>query len=175
MVLFKQIKLGTTEEVKTVLLYISSQLPFLAWVVLCRFWNHLTVIMWTGTIQVGSVGFWWCIWFNGFSDFVHRPDSKELEDKNTTFQKLDLPSPLDGNRSSFRNVVFLSSDSLESGWRMNCKELYSIVMALLLHIQTSWIKMSSAILIILRFFVVLISPCQWNIQTGHDHFPLFPH
>jgi hypothetical protein len=27
---------------------------------------------------------------NGFSDFVHRPDSKELEDKNTTFRKLDL-------------------------------------------------------------------------------------
>jgi hypothetical protein len=21
--------------------------------------------------------------------------------------------------------------------------------------------------------VVLISPCQWNIETGHDHFPLF--
>jgi hypothetical protein len=27
---------------------------------------------------------------NGFSDFVNRPDSKELEDKNTTFRKLDL-------------------------------------------------------------------------------------
>jgi hypothetical protein len=26
----------------------------------------------------------------GFSDFVHRPNSKELEDKNTTFRKLDL-------------------------------------------------------------------------------------
>jgi hypothetical protein len=26
----------------------------------------------------------------GFLDFVHRPDSKELEDKNTTFRKLDL-------------------------------------------------------------------------------------
>jgi hypothetical protein len=74
---------------------------------------------------------------NGFSDFIHHADSKELEDKNTTFQKLDLfpslgegryllcsvpqkdltsiPSPEDGNRSSFRNVVFLSSNSLESG------------------------------------------------------------
>jgi hypothetical protein len=27
---------------------------------------------------------------NGFSDFVHRPDSKQLEDKNTTFRKLEL-------------------------------------------------------------------------------------
>jgi hypothetical protein len=26
----------------------------------------------------------------GFSDFVHRLDSKELEDKNKTFRKLDL-------------------------------------------------------------------------------------
>jgi hypothetical protein len=26
----------------------------------------------------------------GFSDFVHRPDSKELEDKKTTFRKLAL-------------------------------------------------------------------------------------
>jgi hypothetical protein len=82
---------------------------------------------------------------NGFSDFVHRPDSKELEDKNITFRKLDvfpssdegaptllgpleranlnqwtqqsrrLPSPEDENRSRFRNVVFLSSNSLESG------------------------------------------------------------
>jgi hypothetical protein len=26
----------------------------------------------------------------GFSDFVHRPDSKEFEVKNTTFRKLDL-------------------------------------------------------------------------------------
>jgi hypothetical protein len=34
---------------------------------------------------------------NGVSDFVHRPDSKELEDKNTTFRKLDLfPSSGDG-------------------------------------------------------------------------------
>jgi hypothetical protein len=27
---------------------------------------------------------------NGFSDFVHLPDSKELEDKNTTLRKLHL-------------------------------------------------------------------------------------
>jgi hypothetical protein len=49
---------------------------------------------------------------NGFSDFIHHPDSKELEDKNTTFWC--LPSPEDGNRSSFCNVLFLSSNSLES-------------------------------------------------------------
>jgi hypothetical protein len=37
----------------------------------------------------------WCITYgiNRFSDFVHRPDSKELEDKNTTFRKLDLFHP----------------------------------------------------------------------------------
>jgi hypothetical protein len=34
---------------------------------------------------------------NGFSGFVHRPDSKELEDKNMTFRKLDLfPSSGEG-------------------------------------------------------------------------------
>jgi hypothetical protein len=34
---------------------------------------------------------------NGFSDFVHHPGSKELEDKIMTFQKLDLfPSSGDG-------------------------------------------------------------------------------
>jgi hypothetical protein len=33
----------------------------------------------------------------GFSDFVHRPDSTELEDKNMTFRKLDLfPSSGEG-------------------------------------------------------------------------------
>jgi hypothetical protein len=30
---------------------------------------------------------------NGFSDFVRRSNSKELEDKNVTFQKLDLFLP----------------------------------------------------------------------------------
>jgi hypothetical protein len=47
-----------------------------------------------------STGFLrWCIThrINWFSDFVHRPDSKELEDKNTTFRKLDLfPSSGEG-------------------------------------------------------------------------------
>jgi hypothetical protein len=34
---------------------------------------------------------------NGFSDFVYCPDSKELEDKKTTFRKLDLfPSSGEG-------------------------------------------------------------------------------
>jgi hypothetical protein len=34
---------------------------------------------------------------NGFSNFVQRPDSKELDDKNTTFRKLDLfPSSGEG-------------------------------------------------------------------------------
>jgi hypothetical protein len=34
---------------------------------------------------------------NGVLDFVQRPDSKELEDKNTTFRKLDLfPSSDEG-------------------------------------------------------------------------------
>jgi hypothetical protein len=34
---------------------------------------------------------------NAFSNFVHRPDSKELEDKNTMFWKLDLfPSSGEG-------------------------------------------------------------------------------
>jgi hypothetical protein len=34
---------------------------------------------------------------NGFSDFIHRPDSKELEDTNMTFRKLDLfPSSGEG-------------------------------------------------------------------------------
>jgi hypothetical protein len=34
---------------------------------------------------------------NGVSDFVHRPDSKELENKNTTFRQLDLfPSSGEG-------------------------------------------------------------------------------
>jgi hypothetical protein len=33
----------------------------------------------------------YCIYrINGFSDFVHRPDSKELEDKKTMFWKLGL-------------------------------------------------------------------------------------
>jgi hypothetical protein len=33
----------------------------------------------------------------GFSDFVHCTDSKELEDKNKTFRKLDLfPSSGEG-------------------------------------------------------------------------------
>jgi hypothetical protein len=37
---------------------------------------------------------------NGISDFVHRPGSKELEDKNTTFRKLDLfPSSDEGRHS----------------------------------------------------------------------------
>jgi hypothetical protein len=37
---------------------------------------------------------------NGFSDFVHRLDSKELEDKNATFQTLDLfPSSSEGRPS----------------------------------------------------------------------------
>jgi hypothetical protein len=35
----------------------------------------------------------------GFSDFVHRPDSKELEDKNTTFRKLDLFQSSDDGRA----------------------------------------------------------------------------
>jgi hypothetical protein len=65
---------------------------------------------------------------NGFSDFVHRPDSKELEDKNTTFRKLDLfPSsgkgdmhtllgPLErANLNHLGHVVFLSSNYLKSG------------------------------------------------------------
>jgi hypothetical protein len=30
---------------------------------------------------------------NGFSDFVHSPDSKQIEDKITTFRKLDLFPP----------------------------------------------------------------------------------
>jgi hypothetical protein len=34
---------------------------------------------------------------NGFSNFAHRPDSKELEDKNTMFRKLDL-FPSSGER-----------------------------------------------------------------------------
>jgi hypothetical protein len=34
---------------------------------------------------------------SNLSDFVHRPDSKELEDKNTTFRKVDLfPSSGEG-------------------------------------------------------------------------------
>jgi hypothetical protein len=38
---------------------------------------------------------------NGFSGFVHRPDSKELEVKNMTFQKLDLvPSSGEGDTYS---------------------------------------------------------------------------
>jgi hypothetical protein len=48
---------------------------------------------WFETNWEHSIGFWrWCIThrINGFSDFVHRLDSKELEDKNTTFRKLDL-------------------------------------------------------------------------------------
>jgi hypothetical protein len=33
----------------------------------------------------------------GVSDFVHRPNSEELDDKNTTFRKLDLfPSSGEG-------------------------------------------------------------------------------
>jgi hypothetical protein len=39
------------------------------------------------------IGCWrWCTTHrsNGFLGFVHRPDSKELEDKNTTFRKMDL-------------------------------------------------------------------------------------
>jgi hypothetical protein len=48
---------------------------------------------------------------NGFSDFIHRLDSKGLEDKNTTFRKLDLfPSSCDPVSEA------LSSNSLESGW-----------------------------------------------------------
>jgi hypothetical protein len=35
---------------------------------------------------------------NGFSDFAHRPDSKELEDKNTTLRKLDLFPSSGGGR-----------------------------------------------------------------------------
>jgi hypothetical protein len=73
----------------------------------------------------------------GFSNFVHRLDSKELDDKNMTFRNLGLfPSSGEGHHpyskeledknmtfwkldlspsSSFRNIVFLSSNSLESG------------------------------------------------------------
>jgi hypothetical protein len=44
-------------------------------------------------IVVDSIGSWrWCIThrIKGFSDFVQHPDSKELEDKITTFRKLDV-------------------------------------------------------------------------------------
>jgi hypothetical protein len=72
--------------------------------------------------EVDSKGFWrWYIThrITGFLDFFHCPVFYKIE--NTTFQKLDLfpssgkgdqlsrclpPSPEDGNRSSFRNVVF---------------------------------------------------------------------
>jgi hypothetical protein len=47
-----------------------------------------------------SIGFWRrCIThrINGFLDFIHHLDSKELEDKNMTFRKLDLfPSSGEG-------------------------------------------------------------------------------
>jgi hypothetical protein len=74
--------------------------------------------------HVDSIGFWrWCIThrINGFSDFVHCLDSKELEKKHDiletgsvievssfwgTQQSRCLPSPEDGNWSNFRNVMF---------------------------------------------------------------------
>jgi hypothetical protein len=49
---------------------------------------------------------------NGVSDFVHRPDSKELEDKNTTFLKLDLRTETDPVSET---SCSLTSNSLESG------------------------------------------------------------
>jgi hypothetical protein len=42
---------------------------------------------------------------NGFSDFVHRPDSKELEDNNTTFRKLNL-FPSSGEGETHRVIIF---------------------------------------------------------------------
>jgi hypothetical protein len=55
---------------------------------------------WLIGMCVDSIGFWrWCIThrINGYSDFVHRPDSKDLEDENTTFRELDLfPSSGEG-------------------------------------------------------------------------------
>jgi hypothetical protein len=71
------------------------------------------------------------------SDFVHGPDSKELEDKNTTSsgtqQSRCLPSPEDGNRSSLQNV-FLSSNSLDSArWRKSENPLILMISMFLLN------------------------------------------
>jgi hypothetical protein len=53
---------------------------------------------------------------NWFSDFVHCLYSKELEDKSTTFQKLDLFLPSGKGRHLLCWVpIFLSSNSLEYG------------------------------------------------------------
>jgi hypothetical protein len=48
--------------------------------------NLLSMAYWQTPLQSDSIGLWrWWIThrINGFSDFVHRPDSKELEDKES--------------------------------------------------------------------------------------------
>jgi hypothetical protein len=73
--------------------------PSSFWVTKITTWNSVSIGV-AQVISIDSIVFWqWCITrrIKRFSDFVHRPDYKELEDRNTTFRKLDLfPSSGEG-------------------------------------------------------------------------------
>jgi hypothetical protein len=59
---------------------------------------------------------------NGVSDFVHRSDSNELEDKNTTFRKLDLLGPLEGANLNHWTTHVRRTETRLSEWELQEKK-----------------------------------------------------
>jgi hypothetical protein len=135
---------------------------------------------------VESKGFWrWCTTFRitGFLDFVHRPNiqitkQNVSETGSVSVFRCSLPSAVDGNRSSFRKVVFSSyfefrtidkvqkpNDSesklewIDSGKQQKTQSGYSVMY------KIKFISCNYPLTLYVRLFVTSLAGAFWISQS----------